>query len=67
MTLQPLTRADALRQLADFLPKAGADYARLRNLDLGPGRHSHVSGLSTALRRRLISEAIAFVDTLAPK
>ena len=56
MTLQPLTRADALRQLEDFLPKAGADYARLRNLDLGPGRHAHVSGLSTALRRRLISE-----------
>jgi deoxyribodipyrimidine photo-lyase len=32
------------------------EYARLRNLDMGPGRHTHVSGLSPALRRRLISE-----------
>lgn len=56
MSAGPLTRADALRRLNSFVPKAGADYARLRNFDLGPGRHVHVSGLSAALRRRLISE-----------
>lgn len=56
MTDWPLTRPDALRQVQAFLPRAGADYARLRNLDLGPGRHAHVSRLSAALRRRLVSE-----------
>lgn len=52
----PLTRAAALDRLDAFLPRAGADYARLRNLDRGPGRHDHVSRLSPALRRRLIGE-----------
>lgn len=52
----PLTRAAALDRLEAFLPRAGADYARLRNLDQGPGRHDHVSRLSPALRRRLIGE-----------
>jgi deoxyribodipyrimidine photo-lyase len=45
-----------LAQLRDFTPKAGAQYARLRNLDMGRGGHRHVSRLSAALRRRLISE-----------
>jgi deoxyribodipyrimidine photo-lyase len=45
-----------LLRLREFAPKAGADYARLRNLDKGPGKHQHVSRLSTALRRRLITE-----------
>ncbi|WP_244474682.1 MULTISPECIES: FAD-binding domain-containing protein [unclassified Rhizobium] len=45
-----------MARLREFAPKAGTHYARLRNLDLGPGRHQHVSGLSPALRRRLISE-----------
>lgn len=65
MTLPALTRADALRQLEAFLPKAAADYARLRNLDLGPGKHVHVSGLSAALRRRLISEEEVVTAVLA--
>lgn len=53
----PLTRDDALQRLDAFLPIAGADYARLRNKDRGQGRHVHVSRLSAALRRRLVSEA----------
>jgi hypothetical protein len=55
-TSSPLTRATALARLREFAPKAGAHYARLRNLDMGPGGHQHVSRLSAALRRRLISE-----------
>lgn len=53
----PLTRAAALARLDAFLPVAGTDYARLRNKDKGQGRHVHVSQLSAALRRRLVSEA----------
>lgn len=49
------TRAEGLRRLHDFLPRAGEAYARLRNLDL-PG-HPHVSTLSPWLRHRLVSEA----------
>lgn len=52
----PLSRAAALARLRDFAPLAGAQYARLRNIDRGPGDHQHVSRLSAALRRRLISE-----------
>lgn len=52
----PLRRDDALRRLRAFAPHAGRDYARLRNIDHGPGRHTAVSGLSAALRRRVISE-----------
>lgn len=55
-TAIPLTREAALRRLDDFLPEAGAAYARLRNKDNGPGGHGHVSRLSAALRRRLVSE-----------
>jgi len=63
MTFDP-TRAAALERLQNFTPpKAERDYARLRNFDLGPGHHTHVSGLSTYLRHRLIAEeeAIAAV------
>lgn len=52
----PLDRASALARLQEFLPRAGGAYARLRNHDQGPGQHRHVSRLSAALRRRLISE-----------
>ncbi|MBB5276675.1 deoxyribodipyrimidine photo-lyase [Rhizobium rosettiformans] len=51
-----LTRDAALRRLDDFLPDAAGAYARLRNKENGPGRHVHVSRLSAALRRRLVSE-----------
>ncbi len=52
----PLNRADALLRLRSFVPKAGSAYGRLRNRDEGPGGHEHVSRLSAALRRRLLSE-----------
>ncbi|MFM7333591.1 MAG: FAD-binding domain-containing protein [Tabrizicola sp.] len=48
-------RAAGLDRLTDFLPRAGRDYAVLRNLDL-PG-HPHVSVLSPWLRHRLVTEA----------
>ena len=50
------TREAGLQRLTAFLPRAGRDYARMRNEDLGPGRHEHVSGLSPWLRHRLIRE-----------
>ncbi|MCE8007887.1 FAD-binding domain-containing protein [Aestuariivita sp.] len=53
----PPTRTAALERLARFVPRAGADYARGRNFDLGPGRHHRVSTLSPYLRHRLITEA----------
>ena len=49
------TRDAGLARLTAFLPKAGRDYASLRNLDL-PG-HPHVSTLSPWLRHRLVTEA----------
>ena len=49
------TRAAGLDRLTAFLPRAGRDYASLRNLDL-PG-HPHVSTLSPWLRHRLVCEA----------
>jgi FAD binding domain of DNA photolyase len=52
----PATRTDALNRLTQFVPLAGRAYAEQRNFDEGPGGHRHVSRLSAALRRRLISE-----------
>ncbi len=49
------TRTAGLDRLSAFLPRAGRDYASLRNLDL-PG-HPHVSTLSPWLRHRLVTEA----------
>lgn len=60
----PPTRAAALARLRDFVPRAGRDYARLRNFDLGPGQHIHVSGLSPYLRHRLITEKEVLSATL---
>lgn len=50
------TREYGLRRLREFVPRAGRDYARLRNFDDGPGRHSHVSSLSPWIRHRLVLE-----------
>ncbi len=49
------TRAAGLDRLTAFLPRAGRDYAALRNLDLPD--HPHVSALSPWLRHRLVTEA----------
>lgn len=48
------TRTAGLDRLGEFLPRAGSDYASLRNLDL-PG-HPHVSVLSPWLRHRMVTE-----------
>lgn len=56
MTDFPATRTAALEKLTRFVPHAGADYARLRNFDHGPGRHDNVSTLSPYLRHRLLTE-----------
>jgi deoxyribodipyrimidine photo-lyase len=58
-------RATALRHLADFAPRMGADYARGRNSDPGPGRRRDVSRLSPALRHRLVTEAEVVGTALA--
>ena len=50
------SRNKGLERLKEFTPRAGRDYARLRNYDLGPDNHIHVSGLSPYLRHRLITE-----------
>jgi len=52
----PATRAEAFARLEAFLPRAGRDYARLRNYDLPQDGHPHVSRLSPHLRHRLITE-----------
>ncbi|WP_448584999.1 FAD-binding domain-containing protein [Thermaurantiacus sp.] len=50
------TRAEALAGLEAFLPRAGRAYAANRNRDEGPGARTHVSELSPAIRRRLLTE-----------
>ena len=50
------TRAEGLRRLADFLPRAARAYADNRNADLGPTLRDGVSVLSPYLRHRLITE-----------
>jgi len=59
------TRTAALEKLSRFVPHAGADYAKLRNYDLGAGRHTHVSTLSPYLRHRLITETEVLEAVLA--
>jgi deoxyribodipyrimidine photo-lyase len=56
------TRAAGLDRLTAFLPRAGHDYAALRNLDLTG--HPHVSALSPWLRHRLVTEAEVIDATL---
>ena len=50
------TRAAGLARLESFLPQAGRDYARDRNVDRGPADRANVSALSPWIRRRLITE-----------
>ena len=50
------SRAAGLAALAEFLPRAGRDYALDRNHDRGPGDRSAVSTLSPYLRHRLVTE-----------
>lgn len=48
-------RANGLARLAEFLPRAGRDYAERRNYVEGPG-HANVSGLSPWVQKRLVLE-----------
>ena len=50
------SRATGLKRLADFVPRAGADYRKWRNHDFGPDRRGNVSGLSPYISHRLIRE-----------
>jgi deoxyribodipyrimidine photolyase len=50
------SRKAGLSQLSAFLPHAGNNYARLRNIDYGPGENPQVSTLSPWIRHRLINE-----------
>ncbi|RIA55273.1 FAD-binding domain-containing protein [Dichotomicrobium thermohalophilum] len=58
------TREAGLAHLSAFMPRAGRNYARLRNFDFGPGRHAQVSGLSPWLRHRLVLEPEVIAQTL---
>ena len=49
-------RAAGLARMAAFTAQMGRAYSANRNIDLGPGRNDHVSGLSPWIRRRLLSE-----------
>ena len=49
-------RTTALKQLANFVPKAGLSYTTKRNYDFGPANHNYVSQLSPFIRRRVLSE-----------
>ncbi|MDX5402960.1 MAG: DNA photolyase [Rhodobacterales bacterium] len=59
------TRTAGLERLTRFIPHAGADYARMRNHDLGAGQHVHVSTLSPWIRHRLVTEAEVLRAVLA--
>ena len=64
------TRAEGLRRLAAFLPRAGAAYAADRNADLGPDRREAVSNLSPYLRYRMVTDrevVAAVLDRHGPR
>lgn len=50
------TRAAGQMRLAGFVARAGRDYTKNRNFDLGPDDRSNVSCLSPWIRHRLVSE-----------
>lgn len=57
MEIAEPTRAAALARLAAFAPRMGADYARGRNADPGPGARVDISRLSPHVRHRLLLES----------
>ena len=62
--LFPPSRAEALRRLAHFAPKAGSAYAAGRNTDSGPDQQGAVSKLSPYLRYRLLTEQETVAEVL---
>lgn len=61
----PACREAGLERLARFLPHAGYDYERGRNIDPGPDRPGAVSRLSPYLRYRLITEQEVMTNILS--
>jgi deoxyribodipyrimidine photo-lyase len=61
----PATRAEGLRRLQAFVPRAARAYAAERNHDLGPAARDNVSVLSPYLRHRLITEDEVIAAVLA--
>src|SRR5210317_1973393 len=58
------SRKTALSRLSQFVPRAGARYAKSRNFDFGPDRRTNVSTLSPYLRHRLLLEEEVLQTTL---
>jgi deoxyribodipyrimidine photo-lyase len=58
-------RAAALCRLHDFVAEAVCRYARMRNVDRGPGAPAHVSQLSPHVRHRLVLESELIEAALA--
>ncbi|TVP77237.1 MAG: DNA photolyase [Puniceicoccaceae bacterium] len=52
----PTHSTAALEALAEFLPRAGKEYAATRNFDAGPGQRKNVSMLSSWVRLRSLPE-----------
>ena len=50
------SREAGLRQLENFIPRAGRKYSNERNYDRGPNARDNVSLLSPWIRHRLLSE-----------
>ena len=50
------THSEAFARLTRFEASAGSSYARQRNFDFGPGKHTKVSQLSPWIRHRLLME-----------
>ena len=63
-SLFPPSRAEALRRLSHFVPKAGPAYAAGRNTDSGPDQQGAVSKLSPYLRYRLLTEQETVAEVL---
>lgn len=59
------SRNQALKKLAEFIPKAGSFYAEQRNFDYGPAGVASTSRLSPAIARRILSEEEVIAQVLA--
>ena len=65
MTMWEPTRAAGLARVEAFAPRMGRAYSANRNIDVGPDRNVHVSGLSPWIRRRLVTEEEAVRAAIA--
>ncbi len=60
---EPSRRA-GLAAMDAYVARSGAQYARQRNFDFGPGRHGNVSTLSPWIRHRAVLETEVLAATL---